>query len=71
MCGFHGASNRPYHDVGGLVLDDRRLILEGLGLEQDKEDVSLNALNALSCAENICKSIADLACTPCEFLTSS
>ena len=36
-CGFHGAGHQPYQDVGQVVLDDRTLILEGLGQHVSQE----------------------------------
>ena len=38
-CGFHGPAHRPYRDVGPVVLEDRRLILEGLGQEDSEQQV--------------------------------
>ena len=39
QCGFHGPPSCPYKDVGEVVLDDRRLVQEGIGQTgSDKED---------------------------------
>ena len=39
QCGFHCVAHQPYQDVGQVILDDRRLLLEGLGHASKDEQV--------------------------------
>ena len=48
VCGFHGPPHRPYKDVGTVQLDDRKLILEGLGQDGSEEQVRFPLLHVCS-----------------------
>ena len=40
-CGYRSATTRPYRELGNVILDDRQLILSGLGQHGWRQDTEV------------------------------